>query len=452
MILGPGGVRLDVPAARERPEFGLGGLDELLGSRPDVAIVTGTAESCFFRASLALERGVKQVVVQHGALPEQALAQLAYRARTFGGCVHVHGDRVGEHVPVSVPHAPPEGEVGCPDLGQWATALGRAGADPVARAEIGWSVTAEGRAAARAEPPLELDRAAQGFPTYFEQVAWAAGLKPVLYLVVPEARAKVLRDEHPQSHAIEIADRVAVQPATGARSYGQGEAVVHVFMSHDRRAAERASQLWLEGSGRHSRELGSLMGYPPCCVAAFEAFESRGNNAALVYVTRARTVALGAPFHPLLNGVVTRLVPFTPCSYGCPAAVVWAERLVRALPSALALEVRAALGRPVLYFDQARAVVLVHRGEHELGASESRGPDELCFASARWLPGEGAADEPEALHARRTLGRLLGTGGRLSIREHSFDVVRGDGEHHRLSRGLPRLGLMLPFDAAPPAD
>jgi hypothetical protein len=344
--------------------------------------------------------------------------------------------------------------MGCPNLAQWSRALNVAGSEPHARAELGWRVSPELRTVAASSAPLALDATEVRLPAFFEELAWSAGLKPVLYLVVPPSRAAALRAKHHRAHAVELYDQVQVLAATGARQYGQGRRVVHLFLSHHRDAAEHAKELWACGSGRHARELGALMGYPACCVAAFEAFEERGHNAALVYVTHARTLALGAPFHPLLNGVCLRLVPFTPCSYGCPSAIAWAERLLATLPPALATAVRRALGRPVLYYDQARAVVL--EAHAPVGPAECpppepeepqpHAPGAVCFSSARWVPGELPTEAPESTHARRLLGALLSPGGVLQARDDGFEVLGRRQAPRRLGRGVPRLGVLLPFD------
>jgi hypothetical protein len=449
VVLGPGGVQVQGHALHEQPELGLRRLDELLATAPDVAIVTGRAEPCFFRASLALERGVRQVVVHRESLGEAALAHLALRARSFKAHLQLHGHDVGDRVLLRARDPAPLHEVGCPDLACWSEALQAAGNDPIAHAELGWSVAPELRARARSATPLELDTSTRGFPRYGEELAWSAGLKPVLYLVLPAAEASAVRARHPEAHAVVRPDRLSADAATGARSYGAGTSTSHLFLSHDRHAAERALELWVAGSGRHARELGALMGYPPCCVAAFEAFESRGHNAALIYVTAARTVALGAPFHPLLSGVGARLVPFTPCSYGCRSAIAWAELLLRALPSELGARVRRALGRPVLYFDQARAVVLEAPPATAGAAARLDEPGAVRFASARWVPTESAQDDAcGATHARTVLAALLAGAGRIRERDGSLEAMAPDGEVRRLGRGRPELGVLLPFDAA----
>ena len=449
VVLGPGGVQVQGHAVHEQPELGLERLEALLGTAPDVAIVTGHGEPCFFRASLALERGVRQVVVHRQSLAEDALQHLARRARSFGARVQLHGDDAGDHLPLRARDPAPPHEVGCPDLGCWSQALRAAGDDPIAHAELGWSVTPELRARASSAAPLELDPCTEGFPRYGEELAWSAGLKPVLYLVLPVAEAHALRARHPEAHAIIRPDRLSEDAATGARSYGEGTSTAHLFLSHDRHAAERALELWVAGSGRHARELGALMGYPPCCVAAFEAFESRGHNAALVYLTRARTLALGAPFHPLLNGVGPRLVPFTPCTYGCRAAIAWAQQLLQALPHELVARVRRALGRPVLYFDQVRAVVLEPPPPTAAGAEALRDqPGAVRFGVARWIATESAQDDsPRGTHARTVLGALLSGGGRIGERNGALEVAAPSGEVRRLERGRPELGALLPFDA-----
>lgn len=376
-----------------------GDVEELLMSGPPAVVVAARGDAGFFRASAAMERGSARVVVRRGAFASAWLDELAHRAATLGASLFEHDDR-GGYRRVSAPRGAGRTVVG-----------GRpAPADAWLSAR-----------AAQDAPALDLDAALVGVPSDLEEHAFAAGQKPVLYLVKPADEAARLVARHPDAHAVTRGEAVEIDPATGARRYGAGVASTHVFLSAARADAERAAALWSAGSSAHVRELGALLGYPRCCVAAFDALPARGDNAALVWITQARTRALGAAFVAPLDVVVRRVVPFTPCTFSCRAAVAAAEGVLASLDGGVAAGLRAALARPVLYLDEARSVVF--DGATVDGAW-------LAYDAARLARDDGS---PEAGIARSALGGLLPPRSRVRLRGRGVEL---DGDE---------LGALLPF-------
>ena len=362
-------------------------------------MVAASGEAAFFRASLAFERGVQRVVVRPDAMPDSWLNELAARAATLSGELFVRDDeryirfRSRERL-----------EVGAPAAESFT----------LARIEVPGDA---GPAMPRVEVPSG-ERALR-----CEELAFAIGLKPVLYLVVPRADVERLVARYGHSTIVERADHIALDQHSGERTYGVGEQVVHLFIGEE---AARAGALWDDGgSSRHIDELGALMGYPPCCVRAFHAMANRRINAAFPYVTAARTAALGGRFDPLLDVTSTRLVPFVPCTYGCEAAIEWARRVAHAA----AIERR---GRVVLYFDEARSIAFEHAtidGAH------------VTYRGARWA---SPNDDPRSEVLRRVYGATFGDDGSFTMTDAAIVLANGTS--------IPRdggLGVVLPFVERP---
>jgi len=394
VVLGTGPIAIDEAVPRE----GQLTLEELLVDRPDAAVVAAEGPPAFFRASLALERGVQRVIVRDGAMPGAWVNELSARAAELSGELYVRGDddryqrvRSRERLEVG---APPEESF----------AFSRV--EPVNDA---------------AEMPvLEVSPAERALRC--EEVAFAIGLKPVLYLVAPSRRVDELVAKHAEVAIARRADRVALDERSGERTYGVGDEVVHLFIGP---SAERAAELWADGgSSRHVDELGRLMGYPRCCVRAFHAMANRRINAAFPYVTASRTRALGARFHPLLDVTYARLIPFVPCTYGCSEAIAWADRV------AVAAGVER-VARVVLYLDEARAIAFEYanvEGEH------------LSYRGPRWA---APADDPRSAVLRRIYGAAFGDEGTVRIGDSTI-VVESEGRTTAIDRA-GGLGVILPF-------
>ncbi|MBK9266025.1 MAG: hypothetical protein IPM54_40355 [Polyangiaceae bacterium] len=421
LVLGSNPVHLGEDALVEPPDATLGDIEALLEAKPRAALITSGGEAGFFRASLCLERGVLRVVLRRGAFEDAWERELSARAATFGAELFVHDDARGYgRVKPGARFS-----VGAPDATTWT------------RNASGLVIDAAWEEIAQNAVPLAMDPDIEGLPSNLEEVAFVNGDKPVLYLVVPTHDVNALRSKYSTAMLVCHETPLYVESATGRRVYevASRETNSHVFISNDAALAQRAARLWDEGSSRNAVAIGELMGYPPCCVAAFVALGERGNNAALTYVTAARSRALGATFHAYLNSAVRHVIPCTPCSFGCSKAIRFAGRVLEALESSVSSALCKALGRPVLYFDEARAIAF------EGARVDAKG---IEYEEARFLPASAPLDPDEELRARRLFGALLAGPGKFVMKDDVFEVHAG-GTVRRIARTNPKLGVLLPF-------
>lgn len=421
LILGSNPVHLGEDALVEPENATMGDLETLLAAKPRAAVITSGGREGFFRASMCLERGVPRVVLRRGLFEESWERELSARAETFGADLYVHDDKTGYR------RIKPGGRlsVGVPGVQAWSAEA------------RGYVLDAQWHEKTRHAQPLDMDSDIEGLPSNLEEVAFDRDDKPVLYLVVSGQELDALREKYAGATIVRREMMLTVEGATGRRVYAAnaGEKKAHVFISRDATLARRAAQLWDEGSSRHALAIGELMGYPACCVAAFVALGERGNNAALTYVTAARSRALATAFHAVLNSAVRHVIPCTPCSFGCTRAIAWAERVVDALPENIAEALRRALARPVLYFDEARAVAF--EGARVEGQT-------IAYESGRFLPASAPLAADEELAVRRLFGVLFGGPGKLFVTDDAFEVHTQDGVH-QLVRTDPKLGILLSF-------
>ena len=421
IILGSNPVQFGEDALFERENARFEDLEKLLDEGPRAAVVTSGGEAGFFRASLCLERGVSRVVVRRGLFEEAWERELAARAATFGAELYVHDDvrGYGRVKPGA------RTNVGAPVADAW-TRDPRAifQDEPLAHAEP-------------SEPLLPMDPDIAGLPSNLEETAFAIGDKPVLYLVLPATELPALREKYAGATMVLREIPIEVEGATGRRVYASpaGRQNAHVFISKNADSAEKAARLWDEGSSRHAQAMGELLGYPRCCAAAFAALAERGNNAALVYATAARTRALGAHFHGVLNSAVRHVVPYTPCSFGCPRAIGLAERVIAALPADVADALRRALSRPVFYLDESRAVVF--------NQARMRGQT-IEYESAAFLQASAPLRSEVETAVRFRLGALFGHPGKFVVGDEAMEVHTA-GHVRRWPRQTLGLGVLLAF-------
>lgn len=421
IILGSNPVQLGDDALFEPENAKLEDLEKLIATSPRAAVVTSGGATGFFRASLCLERGVSRVVLRRGAFEEAWERELAARAAAFGAELYVHDDARG-YGRVK-PGA--RTNVGAPVADAWTR-------DPRAIFRDEPQVDAE-----PSEPILPMDPDIAGLPSNLEETAFAIGDKPVLYLVLPTTELPALREKYAEAKMVLREIPLEVEGATGRRVYASssGRSNAHVFISKNAEPAEKAARLWDEGSSRHAQAMGELLGYPRCCAAAFAALAERGNNAALVYATAARTRALGAHFHGVLNSAVRHVVPYTPCSFGCPRAIGLAERVIAALPADVADALRGALSRPVFYLDESRAVVF--NQARMLGQT-------VEYASAALLQASAPLPSEMETAVRLRLGALFSGPGKIVLGSDDVEV-HTSGRKLRWSRQTHPLGIWLPF-------
>ncbi|MBW2462452.1 MAG: DUF483 domain-containing protein [Deltaproteobacteria bacterium] len=208
-----------------------------------------------------------------------------------------------------------------------------------------------------------------------------------------------------------------------------GEPAVELFVSRDRGLAKKTATLQLADPTRHAEEIGELLGYPRCCVEAFTTQTGRADNSYDRLQVAARTDRRDRwPWE--LNDLAFKVVPFYPCRYDCPAALVLARGVLGALDSDLRARVERFLARPVLYF---------HDGEQ------------------LWLDG-GTAAHADRLGARFTtleargpgaqsLGACLAGAEADALRLDAFSLtgtLRNRGVLS-LRRTDPGLGFIAPF-------
>lgn len=258
-----------------------------------------------------------------------------------------------------------------------------------------------------------------------------AGKKPVAFLTALPADVEAIVASFGAVHVERRQRRVQVGPQDAwIDRRDVGEARVELYLSRDPALAARAARLQTEGDPSASlRELGDLMGYPPCCVEAFAAQADRHNNTQNRYATAARTAA-ASPWPWELANLHTMLIPCYPCSYACAAARDLARSALAAMDAAHPGKreaLRAALARPALYFDHERQIVL---------HGEARG-DTVRYAGVSVPEGTAAGFA--------SFAGALGLGDELTLDDAALVVRAGGREVIRLRRTDPGLGFLAPF-------
>jgi hypothetical protein len=178
-----------------------------------------------------------------------------------------------------------------------------------------------------------------------EWTALEAGLKPAVRVTIAPAHAARLAEGLAARGAHVVAASRRIRFASGppetvlyiARSRATAEALreaeAHTLARDDLSPAERRTA--------HVR-LGTLLGYPACCVEAYAAraaaFDRPGalGETAEDYLQAGHALAAtrAAPrarLNNLLLSARIRLVTFYPCAYDCPAAGAYADALAAAV-------------------------------------------------------------------------------------------------------------------------
>ncbi len=274
----------------------------------------------------------------------------------------------------------------------------------------------------------------------FELWAFRAGIKPVVFLTVRPEQADATLAWFGDGHCERRERRVQVETQDRwIDRRDEGAPRVELYIARDASLARRMASLQADADpGAALVALGELAGYPPCCVAAFARQDDRANNSRNRYQSHARTPAPeeGSPaaWPWELNNLFTMIVPFYPCSYRCAAALAWARAVLaemgRVHPAATAA-LRAALARPVLYFDH----------DHQLALD-----GELVDGSVRY---RAAAVPPSVSPQLAPLASAIGAGDCLTFDDRQLLVERGGHTQLRLGRTDPALGLIAPFGVVP---
>lgn len=279
-----------------------------------------------------------------------------------------------------------------------------------------------------------------------ELMAFEAGIKPALYLTLPRDEAEALLprfDKHFVTRVDYALDHDPVRDVRRRVNTPAGEGThADLFITRDEGSAARAREIYLDprGPSAHLREMGAMLGYPPCCVEAFAALEDRSNNSAIRYAAHARTVAQGGRFEPVLNNLFAHVLPWFPCGYGCApsaeAARAVLDLFAREDPGGSeALQKR--LRRNVFYVDHARLVAF------EGGRVEG---DVLRYTRA--LGGVAHAEGDARSVAARfeaALGAALSLGDGVRLGDGRLEVFAGGRVAASLDRGAPWLGRLFLF-------
>lgn len=147
-----------------------------------------------------------------------------------------------------------------------------------------------------------------------EDVALLAGLKPLICREVPWGEAQERAEFFQQRGLCAQLRRAA--PSTAWLLAGRSEAAV-----------QEASELLASASHelRGRQRLGSLLGYPPCCVRAH--VEGAEDEAERMAQIAARTQGPGEPWLNVLDPLIFRLLSWEPCSLQCALSCTYAQRL-----------------------------------------------------------------------------------------------------------------------------
>lgn len=268
-------------------------------------------------------------------------------------------------------------------------------------------------------------------PEPLELWPFRAGIKPVAFLTMRPEEEPAVRAVFGDAF-IERRERLVHVGAqdrwTDRRDVGEPR--VELYISRDPALARRAVQLQAEADPTASLEqMGELMGYPPCCVKAFAGQSDRSNNTANRYATWARTPPGGRwPWE--LNNLFWMPIAFYPCSYRCERALTYARgalsEMDRAHPGTRD-RLRAALARPVLYFDHDCQVLF----DGEVSS------DGVTFRDVNVTPGAPT-------HFSRFAGALRDI-GRVEFADAALRVFLRDRSSSTIARTDPGLGFLAPF-------
>ncbi|MCO4771459.1 MAG: hypothetical protein KDA24_15610 [Deltaproteobacteria bacterium] len=204
------------------------------------------------------------------------------------------------------------------------------------------------------------------------------GLKQVLRERLSAARLPALKERcaaegwalevqalDPPGSQAPVVDGADTSPLRGFHAYvgrerglvAEAAALDHAMIPH-----QSAPEEHIEGtSPDDTLRLGELLGYPPCCTAAFAQFHDH-----LVdnWQPIATAAAATRRFEPLLNNLVLgafHFIAWYPCSYDCAASLQIAHQLSDELAKrrpAETVRAHALLSTPRVYFDERRQLIL----------------------------------------------------------------------------------------------
>ncbi len=240
-----------------------------------------------------------------------------------------------------------------------------------------------------------------------ELMAFTEGQKPAVILAVPDVEAQELAHRFPHSLSL---------PHEGGKLWlaARSEEDLHQLV------AMRSAP----DPDAHLRAIGSLLGYPSCCVEAFSRQHDRGDDTRSRYTTALRTSPEG-PWPWALNNCGVRVIPFFPCSYACAHAERDANRVLTLLEAAEPTsyqDLRKRLAAPVFFFDDDAFIRVERLNDTERKVGTPKG-------APAWLV---------------ELARVLACPGQLQVRPDALQILRDGSVVAEAQRNLP-LGIWMPF-------
>jgi len=242
------------------------------------------------------------------------------------------------------------------------------------------------------------------------------------------------------------------QGAAGERP----EESVHVFFSAPGGSAAEAATLQREyteaenspeplGADCFAHRMGRLLGYPDCCI---EAFEKAGPGATVTDLIRG-AYRRSRDFSWRLNCLdplsPLNLIPHIPCSFDCKASSRMADSVLSALDGVFPFldgTARELLGRPVLFLDADRMIAF--EGEVDPGGRvlTYRSADRLCSRSHT----DGSGTGEKSLDG---VFSSIVRGNRITVDGHMLHI-QSDGRHVTDWEADVQ-PLILPFTVMPPS-
>lgn len=207
-------------------------------------------------------------------------------------------------------------------------------------------------------------------PDRGEWIDFEMGRKPILRLVLDQpAWNQVRSDCSAQGYVTTSLPRPVEESSLGpVTATNQPHPRVVAFVGRDLRLVAEAAEVDEHLLSRIrspnewrtlGRRLGTLLGYPPCCVEHFVGLDPKADNRAVVQAVARNTTR----FDPLLNNLslsVYHAISWYPCRYDCEPSLKIAreiDRHVRANSPAARAKLDRILAMPRLYLDDRRQLI-----------------------------------------------------------------------------------------------
>lgn len=267
------------------------------------------------------------------------------------------------------------------------------------------------------------------FDLPLEALAYMLDLKPAVFLTVaPQDEARI-RAKLP-GHVERVERRIHVGPADRwSDDRDRGTPAVELYAARDRDVVRKLVQLQTSDPSHHLTAIGGLLGYPACCVQAFDALGDRSDNSYNRVAAAVRT-SVGDAWPALLDDTVIKVLPHFPCTYRCERSLGQARRLVEALTDEhpkVRETLLGFLGGPVLYFDHDHQIHF--RGFPTGGGVRYRG------VSIPWSTSKAFA----------ALAGAIAMGDYLVLADEEMTIYRNEGRLFSMRRIDPHLGVLMPF-------